>query len=121
MAFPIKATIALTRIGAGVLTYAKPELSAKLFGIKGGDLSSAYTARLFGSRDIALGLAVLSPNPAVRRNALRLGILVDSADCAAAVLEHQKDDKLTKFGSALLVGGAAAIVVLGVIALAQEH
>jgi len=118
--FPsIKATMALTRIGAGALTYANPPLSAKLFGIRDGEQSSAYTARLFGSRDIALGLAVLSPNPAVRKTAFRLGVLVDSADCAAGVLDA-KQGKLTPFGSALLVGGAAAFAVLGVLALSQE-
>jgi hypothetical protein len=117
MRFPIKPTMALARIGAGKLTWINPELSARVFGIKGEQ--SAYVGRLFGTRDIFLGLAVLSPNPAVRRNALRVGVLVDTCDCAAAVLET-KAGKLTPVGSALLIGGAAAFAVLGVIALSQE-
>ena len=62
---------------------------------------------------------MLSRNRSVKRNALRMGIVIDACDCAAAVLET-KAGKLTPFGSALLVGGAAAFAVLGVIALAQE-
>lgn len=119
MRLPIKPTMALTRIGAGVLTWANPPLSATVFGIKGGAESSAYTARLFGSRDALLGLAVLSRKPTVRRAALKAGIVIDAADCAAAVLDA-KEGKLTPVGSALLIGGAAAFAVLGVIALSQE-
>ena len=47
-----------------------------------------------------------------------MGIVIDACDCAAAVLET-KAGKLTPFGSALLVGGAAAFAVLGVIALRE--
>lgn len=119
MALPLKSTIALGRIGAGALTYANPPLSASLFGIKNGEQSSAYTARLFGSRDIALGLGVLSRNPAARKSMLRLGIIVDLCDLVAGVKEHQ-EGKLTPAGSALLIGGAAAFAVMGVLALAKE-
>ncbi|MBA3742508.1 hypothetical protein [Sporichthya sp.] len=117
MSLPIPLTMAVTRVGAGVLTYANPELSAKVFGIKGD--SSAYTARLFGSRDAALGLAVLSPNRSVRRNALRMGVVIDALDCAAAVMDAKRG-KLTAAGSALLVGGAFAFAVLGVVALRES-
>jgi hypothetical protein len=119
MGLPIKPTMALTRIGAGVLTWANPPLSATVFGIKGGAESSAYTARLFGIRDIALGLGVMSRKPAVRKATLRLAMLCDAADCAAAVLDA-KQGKLTPAGSALLIGGAAAFAVMGVIALSRE-
>jgi hypothetical protein len=119
MALPLKATIALTRIGAGALTYANPPLAAKLFGLRNAEQSSTYTARLFGSRDIALGLAVLSPNPAARKNALRLGVLVDACDTVAGLMD-QKEGKLTPAGAAVLIGGAAAFAVMGVLALTQE-
>lgn len=118
MSFPIPLTMAAARVGAGALTWVNPELSAKAFGIRGEQ--SEYTARLFGSRDVALGLAVLSPNRAVRRNALRMGILIDAFDCAAGVMESKRG-KLTPVGSALLVGGAAAFVVLGAIALRESE
>ncbi len=113
---PIRPTMAVTRIGAGALSWANPERAAKSFGIKGE--SSAYVSRLFGIRDIALGLGVMSRNPAVRKAALRFGILCDTFDTAAATLET-KNGKLTPAGSALLVGGAATFVVLGVIALRE--
>lgn len=119
MSLPIPLTMAVTRVGAGVLTYANPELSAKVSGIKGGSESSAYTARLFGSRDAALGLAVLSGNRSVRRNALRMGVVIDALDCAAAVMDAKRG-KLTAAGSALLIGGAAAFAVLGVVALRES-
>jgi len=118
LSLPIPLTMAATRIGAGVLTYAQPQLAAKLFGIKSGEKSSAYTARLFGSRDVALGLAVLSRNPAIRRSTLRLGVLVDTCDAVAAVLETRKRG-LTPAGSALLIGGAATFAALGVLALRE--
>jgi hypothetical protein len=109
--------MAVSRIGAGKLTWISPDLSAKVFGIRGEQ--SAYLGRLFGSRDIALGLAVLSRNPAIRRTALRMGIVIDACDCAAAVLETKRG-KLTPVGSALLIGGAATFAVLGVIALRAD-
>ncbi len=117
MAFPIKTTMALTRIGAGALSWAQPEQAARSFGIKGE--TNAYLSRLFGIRDIALGLGLMSRNPAVRKATLRLGMLCDSFDCAAGALET-KQGKLTSAGSAVLVGGAAAFAVLGAIALAHE-
>lgn len=116
MAIPIKTTMAVGRIGAGAMSWANPEMASKSFGIKGP--TSDYVSRLFGIRDIALGLGVMSRNPAVRKATLRLGMLCDTFDCAAGVLET-KQGKLTAAGSALLVGGAAAFVVLGAIALRE--
>jgi hypothetical protein len=116
MALPIKTTMAVTRIGAGALSWAQPETAMRSFGIKGP--SSAYVSRLFGVRDIALGLGLMSRNPAVRKATLRLGMLCDAFDCAAGAIET-KDGKLTTAGSAVLVGGAAAFVVLGAIALRE--
>ncbi|WP_019873749.1 DUF4267 domain-containing protein [Sporichthya polymorpha] len=116
MAFPIPLTIAATRIGAGILTYAAPETAAKMFGIRDAENSSAYLARLFGSRDLVLGLALLSGNSAVRRNTLRLGLIVDSCDAVAGLIETKRG-KLTPVGSAVLVGGAVAFAALGYTAL----
>jgi hypothetical protein len=114
MALPIRPTMAATRIGAGAYAWAQPEKAMRSFGIKGE--SSAYVSRLFAIRDVALGLGVMSRNPAVRKATLRLGMLCDAFDCAAGAIET-KEGKLTTAGSAVLVGGAAAFVVLGAIAL----
>ena len=114
MALPLIPTMALGRIAAGALSWANPELAAKTFGLKGEP--SAYTSRLFGSRDIALGLLTLSPNRAVRRNTLKVALLVDALDCAAGVQET-KAGKTTPVGTGVLVGGAAAFVVMGFLAL----
>ena len=117
MALPLRPTMALTRLGAGALSWAQPERATKAFGLPGP--TSDYTARLFGIRDIALGLGVMSRKPAVRKATLRLAMLCDAADCAAGVLEA-KAGKTTPAGSALLIGGAAAFVVMGALALSRE-
>jgi hypothetical protein len=118
MGLPIRPTMALGRIGAGALSWANPPMSAKVFGVKGDP--SAYLARLFGIRDIALGLGVLSRNPTIRKSTLRMGIMIDTLDTAAGVLEA-RDGKLTLAGTALLVGGAASFIALGAIALSREE
>ena len=114
MALPIRPTMAATRIGAGAFAWAQPEQAVRSFGIKGE--SSDYVSRLFAIRDIALGLGVMSRKPAVRKATLRLGMLCDTFDCAAGALAT-KEGKLTTAGTTVLVGGAAAFVVLGAIAL----
>jgi hypothetical protein len=109
--------MALGRIGAGALSWANPPLSAKVFGIKGE--SSDYVGRLFGIRDVVLGLGVMSRNPTIRKATLRAGMLIDTFDTAAGVLEA-KQGKLTPAGTVLLIGGAASFIALGAIALSQE-
>ena len=117
MALSPRPTMALGRIGAGVLSWANPPMSAKVFGIKGEP--SAYVSRLFGIRDIALGLGVMSRNPAVRKASLRIGMVIDTFDTAAGVLEA-KEGNLTPFGKVMLIGGAASFIALGAVALSQE-
>jgi hypothetical protein len=50
------------------------------------DGSSALVLRLFGVRDVALGLALHPPSADLRRAALQVGVAVDAADVAAGLV-----------------------------------
>ena len=56
----LKALVGL-RIGIGVASWATPRVAGKLFGLDAkANPQSPYLARLFGARDIALGVGALS-------------------------------------------------------------
>jgi hypothetical protein len=78
---------------------------------------AVHIARMFGIRTILIGLDLLSTDPAVRRHALRLALLVhcsDTVSAAAAGLSKQ----LPPRPAALATGVSAVNVVLA--ALASE-
>ena len=80
--------ISIGRIFAGALTWASPTLSSRVFvlGRSTPDGRAGLLARLFGVRDVALGLALQHPSADVRKVALQAGVAIDSADVLATVL-----------------------------------
>jgi hypothetical protein len=120
------ATLSALRSLAGAGSWANPGLSWRTFGlgpIQGTQssttaASSALATRLFGVRDLALGLAVRHPDPSLRRVALQIGVAVDSADVIASVLAVRAGaPKATLVGVSL---GAAAFIALGIAALTHQ-
>ena len=79
--------LSLGRIVVGLLFFIRPDLAAR---IMGQDLERnpelALGARLFGSRDVALGAATLLAKGTARRNLVVAGIAVDAADAGAAAI-----------------------------------
>ena len=109
------------RIVAGVLSWASPKLSSRVFllGRSDPDGRSGLMFRLFGVRDLALGLALQHPSADVRKFALQAGVAIDSADVLATILAVRAGaPKSSILGAA---GGAALFVLLGLKALADQR
>jgi hypothetical protein len=73
------------RLAIGGASWAFPERTGKLFGFTFTQ-ESAYLGRLFGIRDVALGVGMLAGSAESRKLWWRLGLLCDAADAAAGVL-----------------------------------
>ena len=106
-------------VGAG--TWASPASSWRTFGL--GELhddpAAELIGRLFGVRDLALAQGARHREPAVRRAALRAGVLCDSVDVVATLIALRRG---APKASGLLVGGGAALfAALGASALAGER
>ena len=112
--------LSLGRILVGLLFFFRPDLAGKLMGQ---DVRTnpelALGARLFGSRDVALGAATLLAKGTARRNLIVAGIAVDAADAGAAGL-GLTDRSVKPVPAALLAGVALMAVGQGFIALRRK-
>ena len=112
--------LSLGRIVVGLMFFLRPDLAAR---IMGQDLERnpelALGARLFGSRDVALGTATLLAKGTARRNLVVAGIAVDAADAGAAALGFQ-DKSVRPVPAALLAGVALMAVGQGIVALRKK-
>ena len=109
--------LSLGRIVVGAVSFAKPSLAAGMFGLDvANNPQGPYLARLFGSREIALGAATLLARGSARRNLVLAGIAVDLADAATGVLGVQDKSVPARTG-AMLVGPAIGAVLSGLAGL----
>ena len=109
--------LSLGRIAVGAISFARPGLAAKMFGLDAANNpQGAYLARLFGSREIALGTATLLARGSTRRNLVLAGIGVDVADAATGVLGIQDKTVPVRTGT-MLIGPALGAVLSGVAGL----
>jgi hypothetical protein len=109
--------LSLGRIAVGAVSFARPGLAATMFGLEvENNPQGPYLARLFGSREIALGTMTLLARGTTRRNLVLAGIGVDLADAATGVLGIQDRSVSTRTG-ALLIGPAVGAVLAGVAGL----
>jgi hypothetical protein len=105
--------LAAMRVGIGGLAWARPDLAAKLFGMPAPDGQEPYLWRLFGARDVAVGLGTIGAAGSQRRTWATFGLLCDAADGAAAALGHA-DGHLPAGATRALITVPAAAVGLGV-------
>jgi len=118
---PIDATQALvgTRTAIGVSSWVAPGLAGRAFGLDvPGNPQAPYLARLFGVRDLALGVGIVRNSGEARRFWLKVGIACDLADAAAGVISG-KDGSLPRVSAALVTGTAILAAGLGIAALQQ--
>jgi hypothetical protein len=105
--------LSLGRIAVGTLAVANPDLVAKTLQL---DASAnpqlSYVTRLFGTREIALGLVTLLARGKNRRNLTVAGILVDAADGAIGYV-GMKDGTVSKRTAFTLIGPAIGAVGSG--------
>ena len=105
------------RIAIGSLALARPDVAGKAFGLDGqANPQLTYMSRLFGSREIALGLVTLLSRGRTRRNIVLAGIVIDLADAATGVLGIQEKTVPTRTGASL-IGPALGAVVAGLAGL----
>ena len=113
--------MSVLRIFAGAISWASPGHASKLFGVGSAppDARTGLLSRLFGVRDLALGLAVRHPNADVRRTALQAGVAIDSADIVASLIAVRAGAPRTSLLG--VAAGAALFVGLGIAGLADTR
>ncbi|HST55182.1 MAG TPA: hypothetical protein VLJ42_04710 [Solirubrobacteraceae bacterium] len=105
------------RIGVGVASWATPRAAGKLFGLdSAANPQAPYLARLFGARDVALAVGVLSSDKDARRQWLVAGLACDVADALAGIAGG-RSGYLPKLTSVLVTGTAVSAAALGAAAL----
>jgi len=112
-----------TRMVVGATTWITPLTAGRIFGL--GDVANdnraALVARLYGSRDLVLGGAVVAATDAeAARSALALGVAVDLLDVVASVFGARRG--VSKLGAWFVGGGAAVFAACGLVLLIRgEH
>lgn len=113
--------LSLGRIAIGIGAVAAPDLANKLFRLDGpGNPQLPFMTRMFGSREIALGLVTLVSKGAARRNLAAIGMAVDGAD-AYAGYEAMRTGSVTNKVGIGLVAPAVFAVVAGAVGLASKR
>lgn len=111
------AGLSVARIVIGLLALVSPSLSAKAFRLDSANNPQlSYMLRMFGSREIALGVATLAAPAKLRTPMVIAGIAVDGADAAAGALAG-RDGVVNKSTAGFLTGPAIAAIVAGIIGL----
>ncbi len=104
--------LSLGRVGLGAVALARPTAVSALLaldspGHPGSTVSptESVVARLFGVREVALGVTTMLAPPALRPSLLTSGVLVDLGDAAACVLGRRSGALGARVaGPALAVG-----------------
>jgi hypothetical protein len=112
--------LSVLRSGVGVLSWASPELTSRVFALGSleGDQRSTVITRLFGIRELTLAQATRHPNPEIRKAALQAGVAIDSIDIVATLMAVRKG--APKAILLTFAAGAGVFVALGLAALNEE-
>lgn len=86
------ALLGVGRIGAGIVAWISPRLTAQAFGMEADRGQSHYAWRLFGVRDVVIGLGTLLSSGAQRRAFVTAGLACDVADGAAGAVAMNRGD-----------------------------
>jgi len=108
--------LSLGRITLGAVALADPQRAGRLLQLDpANNPQLSYVGRMFGSREIALGLATLVATGKARRNLILLGALVDLADAGTGYLGIREGSVSKQTGGALIAPafGAVAAGLLG--------
>jgi hypothetical protein len=112
-------SLAIARLAIGGSAFATPRLAGRAFGLDSeANPQAPYLARLFGARDAALGIGILTSDGDARRQWIMIGAGCDAAD-ALAGLAGGRAGYLPKATSALVTATALGAIVLGVLALRE--
>jgi hypothetical protein len=112
--------LAYGRISIGALSLLSPSLTAKLFLLDPkSNPQLSYMGRMFGSREIALGVITLASSGEARRRLVQLGVAVDGADAYTGIVTAA-NGSVSKKAGILLALVAAGAVATGVTELQES-
>jgi hypothetical protein len=113
--------LALGRIAIGATALASPPLAAKLFRL---DLARnpqlPYVVRMFGSREIALGVITLVAKGKARRKMIALGMAIDGADGFAGY-DLMRTGAVSQTTGVFLTAPAVGAILSGAVGLVTER
>jgi hypothetical protein len=115
-----RVTLAGVRMFNGAGALVAPQAFARRLGAEPDDGAAVHALRMFGIRTVLVALDLLSKDPAVRRHALRLALLIhvsDTISAARAGLAGQ----LPRKSAIVTTGISAGNVVLAAIASSELH
>ena len=103
--------LSLGRIAIGAVSLYDPAMAAKQLMLDpASNPQVSYVTRLFGTREIAIGLATLLASGGTRRNLVLLGVLVDAADAATGYLATKDGSAPVKAGQRMTAVASGAVV-----------
>lgn len=113
---PAATAMSAMRMFAGGISWAAPSLSSRLFGLGRlpDDANAGLVTRLFGVRDLVLGVALHHPEPAVQKAVLQAGLVCDAADVAASLIALRAGAPKTMLMG--VTAGAGLFLALGAVA-----
>ncbi|WP_343909585.1 hypothetical protein [Nocardioides aquiterrae] len=112
--------LSLGRIAVGAAAVANPQLVAKNLGLDPvSNPQVPYVTRLFGLREVALGLATLTTGGRSRTGVIGIGVLVDAGDAATSYLAMQ-DGQISRKAGLTLLAPAVGAVASGLLALVRR-
>lgn len=102
--------LAAMRVLIGAAAWVKPSLAARMLGLRAPRDEGSYLWRLFGVRDVVIGLGALRTSGADRRTWAAVGLACDAADGAAAAI-GQTQGHLPRSSAPLFIVPAIAVGV----------
>lgn len=113
-------SISLVRIAIGALSVARPDLASKAFRLDhANNPQMSYMTRMFGSREVALGLITVVSKGRSRRALTALGIAVDGSD-AFAGFDAGRTGAVSQTTSGFLTAPAVLAVAGGLLGLLER-
>jgi hypothetical protein len=112
--------LSIGRIAVGAAALVNPQLGARMFQLDPvSNPQLPYLTRLFGSREVALGIVtLLVRGKRAQRGVIGLGILVDAADATAGYLAMQ-DGSVSRKAAMAVIGPAVGAVASGAVGLVR--
>lgn len=98
------------RIAAGVLAWLAPRRTARVFGLANGGGDAQYALRLFGIRDVMLGIGTLASTGPQRRAFAAAGLICDAADGVSGTMSMARNDFVRAPLAAPVLVPAVAVV-----------
>lgn len=112
-------SLAVTRLAVGGSAFFTPRLAGRVFGLDvEANPQAPYLARLFGVRDAALGIGILTSEGDARRQWLAIGVACDAADVLAGLAAGRKG-YLPKASAAIVTATALGAIAMGALALRE--